>query len=228
VPTVRTPTVRTPTSDTNRGSGSSGQPQRPRRPAPQPPRQRPHRPAARVAAAGLPRTRSRQSGTTVAPRRLRLRVCAGHLSQVDPAGGDGCPGAACRTQAVRTRGHRTRPAGHRTRPAGHQEPARLALRTPATAAWRTDAAAPGALDSRQQNRGIPQPCPTGTARKVRPRPPCRLTARSVAWCSTSIWSAPDGSALLTFGCLVDRVGSRRVPSDRLDDQADDQGGARFP
>jgi hypothetical protein len=34
------------------------------------------------------------------------------------------------------------------------------------------------------------------------------TARSVAWCSASIWSAPDGS--------------RPVPSDRLDDQADDQ------
>jgi hypothetical protein len=45
---------------------------------------------------------------------------------------------------------------------------------------------------------------------------------SVAWCSASIWSAPDQSSLLRFGCLVGPDGSRRSPSDRLDDQTDDQ------
>jgi hypothetical protein len=44
-----------------------------------------------------------------------------------------------------------------------------ALRTPATAVGCADTAAAAALDSRQQNRGPPQPCPTGTDRKVRPR-----------------------------------------------------------
>jgi hypothetical protein len=44
-------------------------------------------------------------------------------------------------------------------------------------------------------------------------------ARSVAWCSASIWS---GSRLIwpaQVGGLVGPDGSRRVPSDRLDDQA---------
>jgi hypothetical protein len=39
------------------------------------------------------------------------------------------------------------------------------------------------------------------------------TARSVAWCSASIWSAPDGSGLLTLeGSSIwsDPVGSRRI------------------
>jgi hypothetical protein len=39
------------------------------------------------------------------------------------------------------------------------------------------------------------------------------TARSVAWCYASIWSAPDGSGLLTLDGLSiwsDPVGSRRI------------------
>jgi hypothetical protein len=39
------------------------------------------------------------------------------------------------------------------------------------------------------------------------------TARSVAWCSTSIWSAPDGSGLLTLdgsSVQTDPDGSRRI------------------
>jgi len=39
------------------------------------------------------------------------------------------------------------------------------------------------------------------------------TARSVAWCSTSIWSAPDRSGLLTLDApsiWTDPVGSRRI------------------
>ena len=45
------------------------------------------------------------------------------------------------------------------------------------------------------------------------------TARSVAWCSASIWSAPDGSGLLTLDGVVGPDRSRPVPLDRLDDQA---------
>jgi hypothetical protein len=43
--------------------------------------------------------------------------------------------------------------------------------------------------------------------------PGRPTARSVAWCSTSIWSAPDGSGLLTMGATsiqTDPEGTRRI------------------
>jgi len=39
------------------------------------------------------------------------------------------------------------------------------------------------------------------------------TARSVAWCSTSVWSAPDGSGLLTLeasSVQTDPDGSRRI------------------
>src|SRR5215211_9359234 len=39
------------------------------------------------------------------------------------------------------------------------------------------------------------------------------TARSVAWCSASIWSAPDGSGLLTLGASsvqTDPEGSCRI------------------
>jgi hypothetical protein len=146
----RTPTVRTPSNrpDTDRGSGSSsGQPPCPRCPVPQPPRQWPRCPAAQPAQAGRRRTRSRHSGATAAPPTVRLLVCAGHAGR--GRGGRWAP-------AVRTRGHRMRPAGHR-------EPAHApALRTPATAAGHADTVAAAMLDSRQQNRLPPQPCPTGT------------------------------------------------------------------
>jgi hypothetical protein len=78
------------------------------------------------------------------------------------------------------------------------------------------------LDRIQSRPGAGRDPPaTGISRRgsSRARPP---TASSVAWCSTSIWSAPDGSGLLTFGCLVDADGSRRALSDRLDDQPDGQ------
>jgi hypothetical protein len=48
------------------------------------------------------------------------------------------------------------------------------------------------------------------ARREGSEPP---TARSVAWCSASIWSAPDGSGLLTLeasSIWSDPVGSRRI------------------
>jgi hypothetical protein len=139
--------------DTDRGFGSSsGQPRRPRCPAAQP------------AVAGLRRTRSRRCGATARPRTLvaRLRWSSG---QVDAASGT----------AVRMRGHRTRPAEHR-------EPARPALRTPATAAGHGDTAAAATLDSRSRTvhhpaamsdrNGTPM-CGTGQH--------ARLTARSVVW-----------------------------------------------
>ena len=121
--------------DTDGGSGSSsGQPRRPRCPVPQPPRHRPRCPAG----AGRRRTRSRRCGATAGPRMSDVLVCAGQV-----AGRRGQ-----RRTAVRMRGHRTRPAEH-------WEPARPALRTPATAAGHGDTAAAATLDSRQQDRPPP-------------------------------------------------------------------------
>jgi hypothetical protein len=54
------------------------------------------------------------------------------------------------------------------------------------------------------------------------------TARSVAWCSTSSWSAPDGSGLLRLDASTIWSDPSRVPSDRLDDQPDDQGARPEP
>src|ERR687897_748264 len=50
------------------------------------------------------------------------------------------------------------------------------------------------------------------------------TARSVAWCSASIWSAPDGSSLLTLDRSSIWLDPDRSLSDRLDDQTEDQAG----
>jgi len=54
------------------------------------------------------------------------------------------------------------------------------------------------------------PTRSGCARREGFEPP---TARSVAWCSASIWSAPDGSSLLTLDASSiwsDPVGSSRI------------------
>jgi hypothetical protein len=159
--------------DTDRGSGSSsGQPRRPRCPVLQPPRHRPRGPAG----AGRRRTRSRRCRATAGLRMSDLLVCSARLRwsscQVDAASGT----------AVRMRGHRTRPAEHR-------EPARPALRTPATAAGYGGHCGSG-------RAGQPAAGPFTTRSGVRPerdsnvrhRPPlcgtghhARLTARSVVW-----------------------------------------------
>jgi hypothetical protein len=173
-PAIQTPTFWTPTVVPGAAADS---PRRPRCPVPQPPR---HRPRC-AAGAGRRRTRSRRCGATAGPHAgfARLRWSSG---QVD---------AASRT-AVRMPGHRTRPGEHR-------EPAR-----------------PGTADTRDRRRawghcgsghaGQPAAGPSTHPATVSDRngtPMCgtgqhaRLTARSVAWCSTSIWSAPDGSGLLT-------------------------------
>src|SRR5512133_2928481 len=50
--------------------------------------------------------------------------------------------------------------------------------------------------------------PGGAQREIEPP-----TARSVAWCSASIWSDPDGSGLLTSdgsSVQTDREGPRRI------------------
>jgi hypothetical protein len=63
----------------------------------------------------------------------------------------------------------------------------------------------GVRTLRQRDRNGTAMCGTGQHR-------C-LTARSVAWCSASIWSAPDGSALLTLGASsiqTDREGPHRI------------------
>jgi hypothetical protein len=110
-----------------------------------------------------------------------------------------------RRSAVRTRGHRTRPAGHR---------------------------GPGIADARDRGRGmrtlrqrpVGQPaakpstaaCMSGRQRdrKVRHRPtPPWPDRQIVAWCSVSIWSAPDGSGLLILGAssvASGPDGSRRI------------------
>jgi hypothetical protein len=92
---------------------------------------------------------------------------------------------------------------------------RPALWTPATAAWAGGHCGSGRLDSRQRNRPLPLACPAGngTARCGIGQHRHGQTARSVAWCSASIWSAPDGFALLTLGgpsIWSDREGSRRI------------------
>jgi hypothetical protein len=159
-------------------------------------RQRPRCPAARPAAAGRRRTRSRHFCTTAVAAQVglaRLRWSPG-------------PGRRSRRRsAVRTRGHRTRPAGHR---------------------------GPGIADARDRGRGmrtlrqrpVGQPaakpstaaCMSGRQRdrKVRHRPtPPWPDRQIVAWCSVSIWSAPDGSGLLILGAssvASGPDGSRRI------------------
>jgi hypothetical protein len=157
-PTVQTPTVRTPTLPTAPAvCGSSSRPPRcPRRPVRQPPRQRPRCPAAWLAAAGRRRTRSRHSGTTSAPRRLRLLVCAGHMGQVDVADGFGLSGRADTGGALPDAG----------------SPPASALRTPR---WRhagQPAAEPSTTAAMSDGNGTAV-CRTG-------QHPC-LTARSLVW-----------------------------------------------
>jgi hypothetical protein len=132
----------------------------------------------RTAAAGPPPFRRDGRASHVGLARLRWSRGPGRRGQP--------------VAAVRTRGHRTRPAGHRepapSRDCGHLRPPQ----------GHADTAAAVTLDSRQQRRPPSQPVSDrnetarcGTGRHDRP------TARSVAWCSASIWSAPDGSTLLT-------------------------------
>jgi hypothetical protein len=73
----------------------------------------------------------------------------------------------------------------------------------------------GLLDSRQRNRLLPLACPAGngTARCGIGQHRHGQTARSVAWWSASVWSAPDGSGLLRLGASStpsDPDGSRRI------------------
>jgi hypothetical protein len=154
----------------------------------------------------LRRTHSRRCGTTGAPRTLRLLVCPGHAGQVDAA-------------------VRYRLSGHVDTGGGLPDtgsPHAPAPRTPTTAAGHADTTAAVTLDSRQRNLPAPQPCPTGTDRKVQHRA-ARLAdrqIRSLVLCvdlvgSRRIWAAH-------VGCVVDPGGSRRVLSDRLGDQTDDQ------
>jgi hypothetical protein len=129
-------------------------------------------------------------------------------------------GRICLSALVKLPGRRSQPRtavrmrGHRTRPGEHREPARPALRTSATAAGHRDTAAAATLDSRQQDRSPPR---NGVRPERDPnvwhRQHVRLTARSVAWCSVSVWSAPDRSSLLTLDASSvqrDPDGSRRI------------------
>jgi hypothetical protein len=87
--------------------------------------------------------------------------------------------------------------------------------TPATAAGAGGHCGSGLLDSRQPNRPLPLACPArnGTARCGIGQHRHGQTTRSVDRCSRSIWSAPDGSGLLTLdGSSIwsDPDGSRRI------------------
>jgi hypothetical protein len=103
-------------------------------------------------------TRRRRGGATAAPQvafgRLRWSRGPGRRSPRQPV--------------VRTRRYRRWPAGHR----GARTP--RALRTPASAAGHADTAAAATLDSRQQHRPPPRPCPTGVG------PQCAASASTPA------------------------------------------------
>ena len=67
---------------------------------------------------------------------------------------------------------------------------------------------------------IPYGCPEARrgGRSLVPSMPKKpSTFRLRVGCSASIWSAPDGSSLLTLDALVGPDGSRRIQKDRLDD-----------
>ncbi len=108
------------------------------------------------------------------------------------------PDAACRTPRPWHCGHPRPPQGH------------------------ADTAAAATLDSRQQNPSHTAAMSTGTDRNVRhrPAPPPDHQIRRLVLCVDLVSSRRICPAHV--GYLVDRVGSRRNPSDRLDDQADDQ------
>jgi hypothetical protein len=116
------------------------------------------------------------------------------------------------------------PLGQRTRPAGTRNPQAAGTVDTRDCGMARGHCGSGRLDSRQRNRPLPLGCPAGngTARCGIGQHRHGQTARSVAWCSASNWSDPDGSGLVTLDASVDPDGSRRVPSDRLDDQTDDQ------
>ena len=180
--------------DTDRGSGgSSGQPRRRRCPVLQPPR---HRPRCRLGQDGRG-----PAAAVAAPRQDRAcQTCSsalvkwpGRRSQRNGCPDGWTPDAACRTPGARTPRHCRHP-----RPP--QGMGTLRQRPRWTAGART-VHHPAAMSDRN---GTPM-CGTGQH--------ARLTARSVAWCSASVWSAPDGSGLLTSDASSiwsDPVGSRRI------------------
>jgi hypothetical protein len=200
---IQTPTFWTPTFWTRTvvPGAAADSPRRPRCPVPQPPRHRPRCPAG----AGRRRTRSRRCGATAGPG---SRICSSALVKLPGRRSqrNGCPDAWTRT-----------------RPAEHREPARPALRTPATAAGHGGHCGSG--HAGQPAAGpftTPQRRPTGTEPQCAAppaRPADRQIRRLVLYVglvgSSRIWPAHVGG-------LVGPDGSRRILSDRLDDQTDDQ------
>ena len=151
----------------------------------------------------------RPSGQRPAPHAQTHRGhCRGVRFRRIPAGVPGQVGAASGHRRCRGvdsgRGLRTPAArgcprcGHPRRRQGH-----------------ADTTAGATLDSRQDNRPPATPCRTrnGTAMSDTGLYRHGVTARSVAWCSASIWSAPVGSGLLrseASSMWSDRDGSRRI------------------
>jgi hypothetical protein len=133
------------------------------------------------------------------------RTSSGHCRGVRCRGRPWVPG-----QVGAAGGHRRSKCATADAACGHRQPAggrhgghpRLRQGHADTAAWARGHRGSGRLDSRQRNRPLPLGCPAGNG-----------TARSVDWCSTSDWSAPVGSGLLTLDASsiqTDPDGSRRI------------------
>jgi hypothetical protein len=144
------------------------------------------------------------------------RISAGQDLAAIPTSSGHCRGVRCRGrpwvagQVGAAGRHRRSKCATADAACGHPQPAggrhgghpRLRQGHADTAAWARGHRGSGRLDSRQRNRPLPLGCPAGNG-----------TARSVDWCSTSDWSAPVGSGLLTLDASsiqTDPDGSRRI------------------
>jgi hypothetical protein len=212
----RTPTVRTPPPGTNRpDSDRPGTDLRTPTAVPEAAADSHGASTASGAAATQPAAAVSTAG--------RLRQDRGGPAATTPA-----PRQRAHVAVARLRGQLTRPAGTggpdaRTRrpPAGHRERARprhRGYRDRRRACGHCGSGHAGQPSSRTVHHRSHVQSLTGTDRNVRHGQHPRLTARSVAWCSASIWSAPGGFGSAQVGWVVDPVGSRRVLLDRLDDQ----------
>ena len=159
----------------------------------------------------------RPSGQHLAALPRRTADSAAVSASADTCWGSGPGRRSRRTPTVRTRGQRTRlaAAGSRRRPA---------LRTPATAAgsfghdggprWTAGSITvhwPRRMSDQERDRNVRhRPAPPQPDRQIR-----RLMLRVDLVGSRRTWPAH-------VGCVVGPDGSRRVPSDRLDDQTEDQ------
>ena len=153
------------------------------------------------------RFRSRRCGAAAGPRRLDLLVCAGHVVRSTQPAENGCPNARTPDAACRTPGARTpRHCGHPRPPQGMGT---LRQRPRWTADSRT-VHHPATVSRPERDPNVRHRPPRPADRQIRS---LMLYVDLVG--SRRIWPAH-------VGWPVDPDGSRPVPSDRLDDQQDDQ------